>query len=373
MTDRALSLWLLPFQDIELIGIARLEQYLDVPGDTLLHAGPPYASVREVPLPVLQAACQVLVIDQLADSIEHAMSLIRANKFKFSPAQSYGVVTPLAQVVSKRSWVFEVRDRNANLTGYAPLVEGAPPALRFGSATQATREAMLGLDQLVAELGPCLEQQPIALAPVIAEGLVRGDECHAITLETHKALMSRLPDAPDRLLTQYGFVLPIVMAASSVALRRSGTIKAIGGNGVTIGWQPAAQPVWQQLVASPPTGEMFNDSSFADVLPAIGDSAVIDFAGLGAQALDWSPQMQKVWQTYLPNLRKPNRSQLLDPATGLVCINPIVMNDAAPAVHLAMVSKRGSGQILGRGAIQVDPDLFDLCANSKAWAMMPWP
>ena len=56
------------------------------------------------------------------------------------------------------------------------------------------------------------------------------------------------------------------------------------------------------------------------------------------------------------------RARLIDPKTGLVCIRPVVLHGTAPRIHLAMVDACGAGNILGRGVVEVDPDLFSDCA-----------
>jgi hypothetical protein len=371
MNNRSIDSWMLPFKGIELRDIDRLGSYVNLPSNVLLHAGAPYSNVNQVPKPVFNAACQVLLLDRRADTHEHALSLIESETVKLKPAQSYGVVTPLAQVVSNQTWVFQVSDGDS--TAYAPLVEKSPPALRFGCPNTLTLEALRALDGLVPVLRKGLTKQRLLIATLISAGLHQGDECHAVTTATHKAMMAQIKDAPSVLNDQHGFVLPLVMAASAVALRRAGTIVAVGCNGVTIGWQPSAQRVWHQKKVVAPVGERLASHDIHAVLPAIGDSAVIDFAGLGAQALQWSPIMQNVWKDHIQEIRLASRFDVIDPRTGLVCINPVITNDAVVGVHLAMVDKTGSGHIMGRGAIGVDPTLFDLCANSTAWGMMPCP
>jgi hypothetical protein len=359
MSEQTVTPWLVPFKGIELDSIGQLSQYVNLPDDHLLHAGPPYGGVSEIPQPVLNAAAQILIVDGKTESLDHALYLIRSSHFKLKAAQSYGVVTPLAQVVSAHSWVFKVSDGQE--TAYSPLVESAPPAVRFGSSSLASRDALRALKSIAIELNHCLPQGGLPIAPLIAAGLKGGDDCHAVTAATHTAFLNALRQPPESLLTHYGFVLPIIMAASAVALRRAGTIRAIGCNGVNIGWQSASEPIWHQQEAAIPVGETFSTET-TSVLRAIGDSAVIDFAGLGAQALAWSPQMSRIWQDYLPHMTAHKRARLIDPKTGLVCIRPVVLHGTAPRIHLAMVDACGAGNILGRGVVEVDPDLFSDCA-----------
>ena len=351
-----------PFSGIHLVGVSRLGQQITVPENTLLHAGPPYPSVESVPEPVKIAACQILVLDGLSQTLDQARELIDSERFHFSPAQDHNVVTPLAQVVSASSWVAQASD--GLRTGYAALVEGPAPALRFGSGDSACRDAMKALDNVVRLLQAELLKQPLDLLPIIEAGLLNGDECHAVTQATHSQLLKTLPALEDSLAGKPWFVLPIVMAACSVALKRHGVLSAVGGNGVTFGWKPAGGSRWKTTTAVAPAGQRFIAETDSTALPAIGDSAVVDFAGLGAQALEYSPEMQAVWATHLPGAKPTPRHEIVDQATGLVCPKKIIASRQAPAVHLAMVHTLDSGKILGRGAYIPPVNLFDVAPEA---------
>ena len=346
-----------PFSGIHLVNVSRLGQQITVPQNTLLHAGPPYESLESVPEPVKIAACQILILDGLSQTLDQARELIDSGQFRFSPAQDHNVVTPLAQVVSASSWVVQASDgRN---TGYGALVEGPAPALRFGSGDPACLDAMRALDGVASLLQAELSRQPIDLRPIIEAGLLNGDECHAVTQATHSQLLRSLPALEDCLAGKPWFVLPIVMAACSVALKRHGLLRAVGGNGVTFGWKPAGRSQWKTTAAVAPAGQRFIAQSESTALPAIGDSAVVDFAGLGAQALEYSPEMQEVWATHLPGTTPAPRCEIIDQTTGLVCPKRISETGQSPAVHLAMVHSHDSGKILGRGAYIPPVNLFE--------------
>ena len=64
----------------------------------LLHAGPPFRSAP--PAPVVHAAIQALVYEGLAADARVAAALLARGEVRLQPAQDYGIVTPLAQVVS---------------------------------------------------------------------------------------------------------------------------------------------------------------------------------------------------------------------------------------------------------------------------------
>ena len=67
---------------------------------------------------------------------------VSGNVVRLEPAQNYGVVTPLAQVVSHSMPMAVVGD--ARSQAYAPLSEGPVPALRFGSRCLASSLIVFG-------------------------------------------------------------------------------------------------------------------------------------------------------------------------------------------------------------------------------------
>ena len=357
-----------PFNGLTLEGICRLNEVIDLPQNTLLHAGPPYASINQIPVPVRTAAAQILVLEGVCKSLEAGLDLIATEAYQLRPAQDYLVVTPLAQVVSSHSWVSKVTD--GRISRYAPLVEGPPPALRFGSGDAQCLTAMRAMDIVAVALQAELARDPLPLQPIIKAGLLDGDECHAVTLATHRHFLNALPALESLLAGKPWFVLPILMAASAVALGRVGTLCAAGGNGVAFGWRSTltldtpARNRWLTVPASAPEGQLFSDNDASRVLPAIGDSAVIDFAGLGAQALAFSPEMQEVWKSFLSDRAPGLRHDLISPDTGLVCVSQISRNNKSPSIHLAMVDAHGCGKILGRGAYTPEPGLFAVKPNT---------
>ena len=91
----------------------------------LLHAGPPFRGAP--PAPVIHAAIQALLFEGLAPTAAAARDLLLQGGAQLRPAQDYGIVTPLAQVVSASMLLVAVEQQNQ--VCYAPLIEGPAPAL----------------------------------------------------------------------------------------------------------------------------------------------------------------------------------------------------------------------------------------------------
>jgi hypothetical protein len=351
-------------EDVSLLG----KVLANFDSSTLLHAGPPFVD-SVIPAPVRNAAIQALMFENLAETPDEAAALIDNGKVSFQPAQDWGVVIPLAQVVSASMPVFVIGagDRHA----FAPIVEGAPIGLRFGSREPVCLDNLkLHARFAELELKPLLAESPVSLAPVIEKALAEGNECHSLTDRANAALLEQLQGLSDQYRTLLenspGFVLPVLMGACGWLLRfgpsseqtRHGVFTA-GGNGVHFGLRLRGQTRWTTIPAQPPKGKRFIPQENRPILGAIGDSAVIDFCGLGGQALECAPTVVSDWQTLLPDDWKSRSDAILDPDTGVVCLSRVLDQQKAPIINLALVGADAMGGILGKGFYQPDLSVFE--------------
>jgi hypothetical protein len=351
-------------EDVSLLG----KVLANFDSSTLLHAGPPFVD-SVIPAPVRNAAIQALMFENLAETPDEAAALIDNGKVSFQPAQDWGVVIPLAQVVSASMPVFVIGagDRHA----FAPIVEGAPIGLRFGSREPVCLDNLkLHARFAELELKPLLAESPVSLAPVIEKALAEGNECHSLTDRANAALLEQLQGLSDQYRTLLenspGFVLPVLMGACGWLLRfgpsseqtRHGVFAA-GGNGVHFGLRLRGQTRWTTIPAQPPKGKRFIPQENRPILGAIGDSAVIDFCGLGGQALECAPTVVSDWQTLLPDDWKSRSHAILDPDTGVVCLSRVLDQQKAPIINLALVGADAMGGILGKGFYQPDLSVFE--------------
>ncbi|WP_245965503.1 DUF1116 domain-containing protein [Salinisphaera orenii] len=348
------------FDGAALRGVCRLgEARPSLGDDVLLHAGPPLGDA-DVPHAIRNAAIHALVHGG-RDAGAAAEALDRG-AIRLAPAQDHGVVTPLAQVVSSAMPVFRVGDEADEVL--APLAESAPPALRFGSAdpvcvVNLRAQAQWALDVLAGRLA----EAPLPVVGWIERGLAAGDECHARVGVVNAAFRQALGELPaDYARTiedNANFVLPVLMAASAWALRRrGGSIAAAGGNGVEFGLRFPGDVGWRTVAATPPAGVYLPGREQAPVLGAVGDSPVIDFCGLGGQALAFAADLLAAWAEVLPPARELCAESLLEPDTGLVCRHRVVHSGRSPLVNLAMVDASAAGGLVGRGVYAPGVDLF---------------
>jgi hypothetical protein len=317
----------------------------------LLHAGPPFRGPP--PAPVINAAVQAILFEHLASDRAEARDLIASGSVELRPAQDYRVATPLAQVVSASMLLLAVEQHGE--TCYAPIIEGAPPALRFGSRSSECLQRLRDLGAWVERrVAPRVRLSPVAIDELIRAAVAQGDECHARTAMANEALIAGLRSldgaAAGRLRAMPAFVLPLLMAAACTALRaaRSG-IEAIGGNGIEFGVRRRGEREWRHSRALAPCGLHFGGMEAVRPLGAIGDSAVIDLCGLGGQALAVAPAITLEWRGFLPADAVARRQSLIEPATGIVDAGRVERSGASPLINLAIIDADGVAGLIGRG------------------------
>jgi hypothetical protein len=207
----------------------------------------------------------------------------------------------------------------------------------------------------------------VAIAGVIRTALANGDECHARTGAANEALLARIEgldaESVARLRANPAFVLTMIMAGAGAALRsHRSSVEAVGGNGIEFGVRHRGETQWRRIDAEAPCGTRFPAHGDTAALPAIGDSAVIDFCGLGGQALDAAPLLAAEWAHLLPDDAQARRTALLDPASGIVDPARVVRSRISPLINLAMLDSAGTAGLIGRGFYAAPASLFDLLA-----------
>jgi hypothetical protein len=331
-----------------------------LPAFVLLHAGPPFRG--DVPAPVMNSAVQAVQFEQLAADGAAARELVLRGEIQLQPAQDHGIVTPLAHVVSASMLLVAVRQQDQIC--HAPIIEGPAPALRFGCAAPECLERLRAIGVwLAGTVAPLVRRGPLGVDQLILTAVAAGEECHARTAAANEALVAALhgldAEHAASLRASPAFVLPVLMAAAAAALRTRGSaIEAIGGNGVDFGVRRRGSRTWRQVPAQAPRGVRFAGTDTRTALGAIGDSAVIDFCGLGGQALSAAPQLAAEWSEVLPADALTRRREMIDPDTGIVDPERIARGAPAPLINLAILDRDGQAGLIGRGVYAPPADLF---------------
>lgn len=334
----------------------------------LLHAGPAFDDPSAITRPILNSACVAAVYEDLATDFHQARSAIRAGDLVLRPAQDYGVVTPLASVVSASMPLQVVRDRNnPECTAFSPLNGGGGPAMRLGLCNDDVLRHLRWLNgEFAGLLGDALPQ-PVALLQVAADAIRAGDDCHGRTPAATRLLSARLADslsltAEARAFLDQGpsFFLNLWMAAcrcmlgSAAGIAGSSLVVAAGANGARTGIQVAGLPGrWFVHDADPPAGK-FDDPSLppSRALGAIGDSAIVDALGFGAMAMNYAPEQRKNLLPFMPD------DGLALPELLLSAVHPAFGDLGLKVGMLARrVADRRRAPVVSLGILDVDGEL----------------
>lgn len=352
----------------------------------LLHAGPPFESVDAISRPILNSACVAAVYEGLAADFDAAEAMIRGGEIRLEPAQDSAVVTPLAAVVSASMPLHRVHDRNyPGNVAYAPLNGGMRAPMRLGLRDEAVLEHIRWLNGPWAELIAGALERPIPVLPIAAAALRRGDDCHGRTPAGTRIMMTEVESAlagveldgnqrdfcdnsPPLFLNLWMAASKCLMLAAD-GIADSSFVTAAAGNGVDTGIQVAGLPgQWFQVPATPPRGRFDVDLPASRALPAIGDSAVVESLGLGAMALQLSPEQEKSFANFLPaGYRERARRLLCGPHPGfgdLDCPLGLTARAASalgkgPIIGLGILDIAGERGRIGGGIYDMPPTVFD--------------
>jgi len=346
---------------------------------TLLHAGPPLPDPAAIPRPILNSACVAAVFEGLADDLTAAERAIAEGRIALKPAQDFGVVTPLAAVVSASMALHEVVDAgNETHRAYAPINGGSGPAARLGLRDDKVVAHLRWLNGPFAAWLQRVRAESLDLVAIADAALAAGDDCHGRTPAGTAGLLRRLAPEETSAETDFlrqgpSFFLNLWMAAckcmlqGAASLAAASLVVAAGGNGADFGIQVAGLPGrWFTAPAAPPRGDLGSWPA-ERALGAIGDSAVVDVTGFGAMAMGHAPAQQEALGRFMPS------DGLLRPAQLLAARHPafrrVVLHAGLPArtsvalgktplISLGILDARGEAGRIAGGIYEVPLDPF---------------
>ncbi|MCC8393800.1 DUF1116 domain-containing protein [Paraburkholderia sp. MMS20-SJTR3] len=357
---------------------------LGLPDFTLLHAGPRFDDPREPSPSVRSSAILCCLYEGWAKDEAHAERLIAQGDVRLESAQSYGVVTPLAAVISPRTTLVEVNDANDPAArAWSLLGSGAGPQIRFGGRDPRILERMKWRDEVLAPaLDAALARGPLDLLALAQTGLADGDDLHARTTAATTALRALLAprlagastgidamlgETPLFFLTLWMAACALMLAAAARAGEASSTlVVALAGNGERVGIRLAGAPSrWITARARAPQGPRIDPQQRAQAAPLTGDSGVVDAAGFGAQALAFAPEPAQAFAAFLPDGWRERQARIHTEPHPAFARLPGVLDAArveregiAPLAAIAMIGGDGRAGLLGRGLYVAPPELF---------------
>jgi len=349
----------------------------------LLHAGPPLLDAHAPPPVLMSSAVMSCLHEGWAGDEASAEAMVRSGAVSLSPAQDRGCLAPLAALVSQHTPLLDVGDEaGSGLHCWAPLSTVRGPDTRMGDRDA---DLLMRLAQRDAEIAPALRQAlagegPLALFPLAAQGLGAGDDLHSRTTAATAALADALGGRGATALAIHLdatplFFLTLWMAACGLLLRAAegpgllpSLVTRAGGNGERFGLCLAGAPGrWASVRALPPAGPRLpTAASGTAICGAIGDSAVIDLLGFGAQRLAQAPEPLAALADVLPAGFEQLAERLMltaHPAFARLRVGldarRVIDEAASPLVGLAMLAADGRGGLVGGGLYRPPLTLFD--------------
>lgn len=364
-------------------GLCKAKDLLQDAGKVLLHAGPPFGDVQRIPAPVMNSLCIGAIYEGWAADRSEARDLIVSGAITVVPAQDHDIVVPLAGVVSPSMELMVVSDaNNPEVRKYSVFNEGMVHCTRLGVMNPALPGHLTWLNTEFADWVNKRLGKPVSLLPLIAAALADGDDCHGRTIAGSALIAEHLrqqstetiPEDIDAFLNEsMAFALNVWMAACSLMMAAaegvagSSLITRAGGNGIDFGVQVAAQPGKWIIDAAPAiygAAEPAHDGRKA--LGAIGDSAVVDFMGLGGQVLNTAEQSFANLKAYLPEdaLTRPDKVLSgtiagFGERAGATNARSAATNVSSPLVLLGMIEASGEAGRIGGGVVDIPAVFFN--------------
>jgi hypothetical protein len=348
----------------------------------LLHAGPPFDSRADIPRLLRNSLAFACVYEGWASTWEEADALVMSDEIELGAGQDFAVLLPLAGVASPSMALIDVASSAApTIKTRSVLNEGATCASRLGLRNVELPAHHKWLNGPFAEWLAGLFAEPMELYPVLLEAIRRGDDAHATvsagSLLIVEALFRRagkpVPASIGAFLNaNTGFAINVWMAMAATVLgQASGTANSTivvqaGGNGFQYGIKLSGDPQrWFTAEASRPTGNLDPGRLLKRPARGVGDSAVIDFLGLGGQLIGEGSTVFQGLQHVLPRGHLERREQFkcatlsgLGGLSGGVDAEGVLASGHGPVVLLGMLDPEGRDGRIGAGMIEIPVALF---------------
>ncbi|MBA3063333.1 MAG: DUF1116 domain-containing protein [Atribacteria sp.] len=296
-----------------------VEKAIDViPGmkeNLILHAGPAVTWDR-MSGSQRGAVMGALMYEGLAKSPEEAEKLAASGEIEFDPCHHHHTVGPMAGIVSASMPVVVVENETFGNRAFNTLNEGIGKVLRMGAYSPDVIERLKWMENVMLPvLSKAIKKAgKMELKPIIAEALTMGDELHNRSRAASYLLFAKITpyllqtmedvkntnDVINFMQANIHTFLPFVMASCKASLdparniegstlvtvmSRNGTDWGIQVSGLGDEWFIAESPIPDVL--------LFPGFKKEDVGRDIGDSSIMETAGLGGLAIAAAPAIIK--------------------------------------------------------------------------------
>jgi Protein of unknown function (DUF1116) len=268
------------------------------------HAGPPIASA-DMCAPMRAALGVALALEGVADTPAAALALADAGAVPLLPNHDCGGVAPMSGVVTGSMPVLVAVDRATGTKAWCPLNEGSGRVLRYGADGPEVVERLRWMHRVLGRsLARALTRTgPLDLVAIQRRALLAGDELHHHTHHAtrlvHRSLAHHLPPRVSAfILDNHQFALNLAMVSAKVALESasgvpgSPLVTVIARNGVEVGVKLSGtgERWFTGPAAAPDPARLDPGYGPADMQRDLGDSAIVEVYGLGALAVEASPE-----------------------------------------------------------------------------------
>ena len=365
---------------------------------TIIHSGPPidYDNMVMLHRRGLVSAC---LFEGWAKNEEEAVSLIRGGHLKIMSALDTNTVGAGTGIITKSVAMIVIEDRKTGKRAATFPAEGPFQGGFCGWGLYSVPIAE-NLRHMREDLFPVLRQMlrefgPIPIKPILAESMQMGDENHTrqtaadllfehqvlprlfkmdVTKEKMIPVMEYIVDTP-RFVHCYGQGASRSAMLSAVGTPYSTMVTAVCGNGVQFGIKVAGLGNEWFCAPAPMMKGRYTSSKYTikDQLPWLGDSCVVECAGIGGMAAAASPivcslrgmklrdainltkEMGKICIAKNPNFPIPNLDFDFLPVG--IDIRKVVETGITPEIHGGMFNREGG--LIGAGSARVPMECFE--------------
>lgn len=367
---------------------------------TVTHSGPPI-SFDEMVMLHKRGMISACLFEGWAKTEEEALELIKSGKIKMISALDTNTVGAGTGIITKNVAMIIVKDRNNGKVTATFPAEGIKFQGGFCGWGLYSKEIAENLYHMRDYLLPPMDEVAknkggLPLKPILAESMQMGDENHtrqsaADLLFEHQVLldMAKIDDMPkQQVLDSMNYIVETprffhcfgqgasrAANLGNVGREYSTMVTAVCGNGVRFGIKIAALgDEWFETEAPYMTGQ-YTSSKFTidDQLPWIGDSCVVECAGLGGLAAAASPivcnlrgmtlkeaigqtrEMEKICISKNYNYPIPNLD--FDFLPSGIDMMKVIETGICPCIHGGMFNKEGG--LIGAGMARVPMECFE--------------
>lgn len=364
----------------------------------ILHSGPPIA-YEDMCMLHRRGMVSGVLFEGWAKTEEEAKKLLEAGEIKIDSALNHNTVGAGTGIITKSVAMMVIEDRATGKRAATFPAEG-PFQGGFCGWGLYSEEIADNLRMMREDLFPTMRQMlqkrgGLPLKPILAESMQMGDDNHtrqtaADLLYLHQIVldMLRLDIPKEKLLKVMEYIVETPrffhcygQGASRSALMSaqgepySTMVTAVCGNGIEFGIQIAGLPGEWFTAPAPMMKGRYTSSKFTekDQLPWIGDSCVVECAGMGGLAAAASPivcslrgmtareaialtrEMQQICITKNPNYPIPNLDFDFLPVG--IDIRKVLKLGIAPEIHGGMFNHEGG--LIGAGSARVPMECFE--------------